>query len=201
MYFVRTKGVHFSELSCISTSLETKPHLQLFLPTLKLYVGPDNSQADPVDFKKALDLLDYVGLSAADAESDLGDIRLHIFARAVLRDDWSKLDVDNPVEAVRETVFFRLAEFCYLQVSFLGLGRIVVMQQHRIIPTTGHGPEGSTPHPRGAVRLQGAQVAEDGRKLQVLDQVRLRAHRPGVGDFGSERGRGGKHAGGLKRVP
>ena len=87
---------------------------------LQLYVGRDNSQADAVDFKKALDLLDYVAVSSADAEADLRELRLHIFARAVLRDDWSKLDVDNPVEAVKETVFFRLAEFCYLQASTYG---------------------------------------------------------------------------------
>ena len=33
------------------------------------------------------------------------------------RDDWRGMDVDNPVDAVKDTLFFRLAEFCYLQGS------------------------------------------------------------------------------------
>lgn len=75
--------------------------------------------------------MEYVN---AQDEEERKEIRNHIFARfaslkkniralkvipvlfrAILKDDWTKLDVDNPLEAVRETVFFRLAELCYLQ--------------------------------------------------------------------------------------
>ena len=84
---------------------------------LELYIGDENKSADPIDFKKALDLLEYVrtGASATESDADLRELRLHIFARALLRDDWARMDVDNPLESVRETVFFRLTEFCYLQ--------------------------------------------------------------------------------------
>ena len=34
-----------------------------------------------------------------------------------MKDDWSKLDVDNPLEAVQDTVFFKLVEFVYLQAT------------------------------------------------------------------------------------
>ena len=70
-----------------------------------------NRDADAVDFKRALDLIQYVPPSSALSHDDL---RRRVWCRAVKRDDWTKLDVDNPVEAVAETVFFRLLEFCYL---------------------------------------------------------------------------------------
>ncbi len=92
--------------------------MRVFTPRelIELYVGRDNSAADHVDFKKALDLLEYVDGSGDDEEEDaLGSLRLHIWAQAVLRDDWKAMDVDNPLEAIKDTVFFRLAEFCYLQ--------------------------------------------------------------------------------------
>ncbi len=79
-------------------------------------MGPDNPSSDASDFKRALDLLDHVSVPAApEGESDLADLRLHVFARAVLRDDWLAMDVDNPAAAVEQTVLFRLAELCYLQ--------------------------------------------------------------------------------------
>lgn len=46
-----------------------------------------------------------------DQPTDLWILR----AQAILKDSWDTMDVDNPLESVQETVFFRLAEFCYLQ--------------------------------------------------------------------------------------
>ncbi len=86
--------------------------LMLIVSMLQLYVTPDNKQSDHVDFKKALDLVECVPAP----EEDLRELRQHIFAMSVLRDDWSKLDVDNPADSVKDTVFFKLAEFCYIQV-------------------------------------------------------------------------------------
>ena len=42
---------------------------------IELYIGKENLQADQIDFKKALDLLDYLG---SDAELK-DDLRLHIW--------------------------------------------------------------------------------------------------------------------------
>ena len=42
---------------------------------------------------------------------------MRIWSAAVSRDDWRDMDVDNPVDAIKDTLFFRLAEFCYLQGS------------------------------------------------------------------------------------
>ncbi len=46
---------------------------------------------------------------------DRDKLRLRIFANAALKDDWASLDVDNPLDAVRETVLYRLLELCYVQ--------------------------------------------------------------------------------------
>ena len=72
--------------------------------------------SDHIDFKKALDLLQFV--PANDSEL-LDDLKLHIFAKAVLKDDWNAMDVDNPLQSVKDSTFFKLAEFCYLQGSSL----------------------------------------------------------------------------------
>jgi hypothetical protein len=49
-----------------------------------LYIGKDNISADQIDFKKALDLMDYVSNAEAD-EEDVRNLRLHIWSQAVLR--------------------------------------------------------------------------------------------------------------------
>ena len=84
---------------------------------IELYIGKENSTADQIDFKKALDLVAYVGPEDGHDESSLEDLRLRIWSTAILRDNWRAMDVDNPVDAVKDTLFFRLAEFCYLQGS------------------------------------------------------------------------------------
>ena len=83
---------------------------------MELYIGKENSTADQIDFKKALDLVAYVG--PEDGDDSLEDLRLRIWSSAISRDDWPGMDVDNPVDAVKDTLFFRLAEFCYLQVGW-----------------------------------------------------------------------------------
>jgi len=94
----------------------------------------ENVSADHVDFKKAVDLLDFVDFRGDEEDARLlrfkheviilhvtPNFRLHIFATAAARDDWAVMDAENPLEAVRETTFFKLAEFCYLQVRKLPL--------------------------------------------------------------------------------
>jgi len=78
---------------------------------IELYVGEENVEADHIDFKKALDLLGFVNLEEDEKES----IWLHIWCRSILRNTWTDIDKDNPVESVRDTVFFRLVEFAFMQ--------------------------------------------------------------------------------------
>ena len=78
---------------------------------IELYVGDENVDADHIDFKKALDLLDYVTLDDEEKQT----IWLHIWCRSIMRNTWTEIDKDNPLESVRDTVFFRLVEFAFEQ--------------------------------------------------------------------------------------
>lgn len=78
---------------------------------IELYIGDENLEADYVDFKKALDLLGF----AVMEEEERRATWLHIWSRSILRNTWTDIDVDNPLESVRDTVFFRLVEFAFMQ--------------------------------------------------------------------------------------
>ena len=78
---------------------------------IELYVGEENVDADHIDFKKALDLLGFVKLE--DEEKQV--IWLHIWCRSIMKNTWTDIDKDNPLDSVRDTVFFRLVEFAFMQ--------------------------------------------------------------------------------------
>ena len=78
---------------------------------IELYVGEENVDADHIDFKKALDLLGCVNLE----EEEKQNIWLHIWCRSIMKNTWTDIDKDNPLDSVRDTVFFRLVEFAFMQ--------------------------------------------------------------------------------------
>jgi len=78
---------------------------------IEMYISDENSEGDHIDFKKALDLLNYY----TGDEDELSQLRLHIWSRSILRNTWTDIDVDNPIESVKDTVFFRLVEFAFMQ--------------------------------------------------------------------------------------
>ena len=85
---------------------------------IELYISEENHGADQVDFKKALDLLDYLPPSGGTPEqikSDRDELKLRIWASAVSRNDWSEMQTADPLESIKDTVFFKLADDCYLQ--------------------------------------------------------------------------------------
>ena len=83
---------------------------------IQLYIGEENADADYMDFKKALDLVEWQPrLEQTEAEG----LRLHIWAQAILRNTWNNINVDDPVESLRDTLFFRLVEFSLMQVCSL----------------------------------------------------------------------------------
>merc|ERR1711997_76914 len=55
--------------------------------------------ADHIDFKKALDLLDFVNLE----DEEKLNIWLHIWCRSIMKNTWTDIDKDNPLESVRDT--------------------------------------------------------------------------------------------------
>jgi hypothetical protein len=46
-------------------------------------------------------------------------LRLHIWAMALLRNSWDNINTDEPVDSLRDTLFFRLVEFALMQVCIL----------------------------------------------------------------------------------
>jgi len=76
---------------------------------ISLYVSEFNEEASEADFKKALDLVIHMQQDGADAEQ-LTNPRLLIWRQALLRDDWTSLSVDDPLESFKTTMFSRLLE-------------------------------------------------------------------------------------------
>ncbi|CAK6978621.1 nuclear pore complex protein Nup133 [Scomber scombrus] len=73
---------------------------------IQLYVCDDNRLANEYDFKKALDLLEYI-----DEEDvvDIDSLKCEIFGKALRRDDWSSADgSDDPLEAAKDSIFVKI---------------------------------------------------------------------------------------------
>jgi nuclear pore complex protein Nup133 len=80
---------------------------------LQLYISNDNKDAGPFDFKKALDLLEYV-----DIPEEKNELRRSIWCQAVLRDDWDNLNTDYPMETCKTMIFCQLFELLGLTGTF-----------------------------------------------------------------------------------
>ncbi|XP_043529238.1 nuclear pore complex protein Nup133 [Frieseomelitta varia] len=83
--------------------------LRVFTPTelITLYTSEDNIDANEYDFKKALDLLEYV-----EQEDEKVSLKLQTWARAAKRDQWDTLG-KNPEQQVQETIFFKLMDLAH----------------------------------------------------------------------------------------
>ncbi|XP_029284239.1 nuclear pore complex protein Nup133-like [Cottoperca gobio] len=73
---------------------------------IELYVCDENRRANEYDFKKALDLLEYIDEEEAE---DIDSLKCEIFGKALRRDDWSSADAtDDPLEAAKDSVFVKI---------------------------------------------------------------------------------------------
>ncbi|KAM4594856.1 nuclear pore complex protein Nup133 [Fundulus diaphanus] len=73
---------------------------------IELYICDDNRQANEYDFKKALDLLQYID---EDDSVDIDSLKCEIFSKALRRDDWSSADGnDDPLEAAKDSIFVKI---------------------------------------------------------------------------------------------
>ncbi|KAK0083764.1 hypothetical protein PV325_008252 [Microctonus aethiopoides] len=75
---------------------------------ITLYTCEENSLANEFDFKKALDLLEYI----VDND-DKSSLRLKIWARAALRDQWDKT-TKNPEKQIQQTMFCKLISLIHV---------------------------------------------------------------------------------------
>ncbi|KAF1394575.1 hypothetical protein PFLUV_G00002470 [Perca fluviatilis] len=73
---------------------------------IQLYICDDNRRANEYDFKKALDLLEYIDEEEAE---DIDSLKCEIFGKALRRDDWSSTDgTDDPLEAAKDSIFVKI---------------------------------------------------------------------------------------------
>lgn len=73
---------------------------------INLYICDDNRRANEYDFKKALDLLEYI-----DKEDtvDIEGLKCEIICKALKRDDWSSTEGhDDPLEAAKDSIFVKI---------------------------------------------------------------------------------------------
>lgn len=74
---------------------------------IMLYTSSDNVIANEYDFKKALDLLEYV-----EREEDKSSLKLQIWARAARRNQWDNVG-KNPEQQIQDTLFFKLMDLTF----------------------------------------------------------------------------------------
>ncbi|XP_051164575.1 nuclear pore complex protein Nup133 [Leptopilina boulardi] len=83
--------------------------LRVLTPTelIILYTCEENDGSNEYDFKKALDLLDFV-----EQEEEKASLKLRIWARVARRDKWD-IVTKNPEQQVQETLFFKLMDLTH----------------------------------------------------------------------------------------
>lgn len=83
--------------------------LRVLTPTelIILYTCEENALANEYDFKKALDLLDFV-----EQEDERSSLKLRIWARVARRDKWDSV-TKNPEQQVQQTMFFKLMDLSH----------------------------------------------------------------------------------------
>ncbi|ESO92060.1 hypothetical protein LOTGIDRAFT_233315 [Lottia gigantea] len=78
---------------------------------IELYISEINAVATEYEFKKALDLLQY--LDQEDDDIDINELRLHIWSKAVLRDNWKDNKASDPLDTIKDTIFFKTVDLAY----------------------------------------------------------------------------------------
>lgn len=76
---------------------------------VQMYIDSEGDSLTEYDYKKALDLTDFV----QDMEKR-DDLRLQVWCSCILKDDWSSCRMDSPTEELRQKTFFRLVDLVRL---------------------------------------------------------------------------------------
>ncbi|XP_054719956.1 nuclear pore complex protein Nup133-like [Uloborus diversus] len=90
-------------------------NMRVFQPAelIEMYIADENPSANAFDFKIALDLLHFMKKPLSDP--DLNNLRIHIWSKAILKDNWEELDINNPLVAIKDTIFFQVVEIAFNQ--------------------------------------------------------------------------------------
>uniref|UniRef100_A0A1E1XA31 Putative nuclear pore complex protein n=1 Tax=Amblyomma aureolatum TaxID=187763 RepID=A0A1E1XA31_9ACAR len=77
---------------------------------IEMYISGDNVNADEYDITKALELLDFI-----EDPMKAQVLRMRIWCAAILRNQWEDLETDDPVSAMKDLLFFRIADLGFSQ--------------------------------------------------------------------------------------
>ncbi|CAG9768028.1 unnamed protein product [Ceutorhynchus assimilis] len=77
-----------------------------------LFICPEFVDATEIDFKRALDVASFV-----EDESEKIELTLKIWRTALLRDNWDFANIDDPLECIQNTLFFKIVDL------FIALGQ------------------------------------------------------------------------------
>ncbi|CAD5122467.1 DgyrCDS10890 [Dimorphilus gyrociliatus] len=77
---------------------------------IKFCISDLNETACEVDFKKALDLLQYVDPNYVNRDEKIEVLKTSIWARVIKADNWTSFKPDDIINRIRETVFFKTIE-------------------------------------------------------------------------------------------
>lgn len=78
---------------------------------IELYISEDYTTSTEIEFRKALELLSFV--------DDAIDYRNKIWIAVIKKDDWININMDEPIDKISETFFYKLIELCYILDSDL----------------------------------------------------------------------------------
>lgn len=88
---------------------EDLDHMRVLSPVglIELYICDENSSATEYDFKKALDLMQFLDME--DPAIDYNDIKTSICCKAILRDKavWTHTPHGDPSDSLKDTIFFK----------------------------------------------------------------------------------------------
>lgn len=73
---------------------------------IELYISEDYTTSTEIEFRKALELLSYV--------EDSLEYRNKIWCAAIKKDNWLSINLDNPLDKISETIFYKLVELCFI---------------------------------------------------------------------------------------
>lgn len=73
---------------------------------IDIYISEDNENPSEVDYRKALELLEYV-------EEPL-EYRHKIWCGAIKNDSWVDYNMNSPLDALQDLLFFKLIDLCYI---------------------------------------------------------------------------------------
>ncbi|XP_014675346.1 PREDICTED: nuclear pore complex protein Nup133-like [Priapulus caudatus] len=81
---------------------------------IEVYIGEANVRANEFDFKKALDLLEFIPTTDLQRQSMIDDLKLKIWCAAILQDSWDDIETDGSLEGIKDTILFRTIELASL---------------------------------------------------------------------------------------